>query len=43
MSGGVYELLIDQMNNRKEGVTVLEGWGGGGRGAGGTNTSCKMS
>ena len=42
MSGGVYELLIDQMNNRKEGVTALEG-GGGGRGAGGTNTSCKMS
>lgn len=40
MSGGVYELLIDRMNNRKEGVTALEGWGGG---AGGTNTSCKMS
>lgn len=29
MSGGVYELLIDRMNNRKEGVTALEGWGGG--------------
>lgn len=38
MSGGVYELLIDRMNNRKEGVTALEGWGGGG-----TNTSCKIS
>lgn len=37
MSGGVYELLIDRMNNRKEGVTALEGWGGG------TNTSCKIS
>lgn len=30
MSGRVYELLIDRMNNRKEGVTALEGWGGGG-------------
>lgn len=29
MSQGVYELLIDRMNNRKEGVTALEGWEGG--------------
>lgn len=34
MSGGVYELLIDRMNNRKEGVTALEGWGGGAGGGG---------
>lgn len=27
MSEGVYELLIDRMNNRKNGVTALEGWG----------------
>ena len=27
MSERVYELLIDRMNNRKKGVTALEGWG----------------